>query len=356
MNSRERVAAALNHEQPDHTPCDYFGTPEIDQALFDYFGVKDVNGVRECLKTDIRYIEIPYTGPELKSFEDGSFEDIWGVIRKPMPNEYGEYAEPVNLPFAKWESVSEAENYSWPSTDDYDYEALAQLCDEFCGKSIAIGRYGIQDFINGVAFGRGVEQVLMDIALEEPVYLYIVEKRHSFFMEHIEKALKAGKGKIDLVLCGDDFGSQKDALISPATFIKLFADKKKEFFDMVHSYGAKISHHSCGSTVKLIPEFIKAGMDCLETIQPQASGMNPFKLKEDFGNEISFHGAVDVQGWLQEAGQDEIREHIGKLMEKVGKGGGFIIGPCHNIQPDTPLDNVITMYETIANSRGTSIR
>ena len=271
MTSRERVKAAFGHVQPDSTPCDFFTTPEIHRALYDHFTVSDDDDLLDRLGIDIRYVEPPYAGPELPAYDDGSVTDIWGIISKPMPNEYGDYAEPVNFPYAKWKTVEEAKRFQWPSPECYDYGATAALCDKYPGLAVATGGYGVQDFINGVAFGRGVEQVLLDIATEDPVYLFIVEKRHSFFMEQIERTLAAARGRIDFVLCGDDFGSQRSALISPGTFDRLFTPKKKEFFDMVHSHGAKVSHHSCGSTRALVPRFIDLGMDALQTIQPRAA-------------------------------------------------------------------------------------
>ncbi|GAK60523.1 hypothetical protein U27_00420 [Candidatus Vecturithrix granuli] len=352
MTSKERVQAALAHIQPDFAPCDYFFTPEIHQALLTHFGVTHEDDVRERLGTDIRYINPPYIGPALPQFDDGSTMNIWGIRKKPMPNEYGDYAEPINFPYAKWTTLEEAEAFPWPNPDWYDYSSIPALCDQYPEYCLATGSFSVQDFINGVAFGRGVEQTLIDIAQRDPVYLYIVEKRHQFYMEVTERSLQAAKGRIDLVLCGDDFGTQRDLLISPRTFDRLFAPKKQEFFEMVHSYGAKISHHCCGSSAKLIPRFIQIGMDALQTIQPQAAGMNPYQLKEQFGSQITLHGAVDVQGWLQAATPTEIEREILRLMEVVGAGGGFILSPCHNLQPDTPLENVLAMYRAVARYRG----
>jgi len=170
-------------------------------------------------------------------------------------------------------------------------------------------------------------------------------------MELIERTLKAAGGKLDLVLCGDDFGAQRGLMISPASFDRLFAEKKKEFFDMVHSYGAKVTHHCCGSSRELIPRFIELDMDALQTIQPQAYGMDPYELKREFHGQIVLHGAVDVQGWLQRATSREIQEEIDHLVEEVGKDGGFIIAPCHQIQPDTPLENVLALYRALAEGR-----
>ena len=368
MTSRERVRAALAHTEPDHTPCDYFATPEIHHALVARFGIAPPSGtsadtgsgvsaaghnaVRDRLGTDIRYIEPPYIGPELPRFDDGSTMNIWGIRRRPMPNEFGEYAEPVGTPYAGWATVEEAERFPWPDPDRFDYTAIPALCARYPDLAIGAGSFGVQDFINSVAFGRGVEQVLIDIASEDPVYLFIVEKRHRFYMTYVERILEAAKGRIDFVLCGDDFGSQKGPLISPRSFDRLFAPKKKELFDLVHSYGARVSHHSCGSTRALIPRFIACGMDALQTIQVRAAGMDPYELKAEFRGRITLHGAVDVQGWLQRAARGEIEEEVERLMDVVGAGGGYILSPSHNIQPDIPVENVLAVYETVARRRG----
>jgi uroporphyrinogen decarboxylase len=351
MTPRERVKAAFAHTQPDFTPCDYFATPEIRQALLEHFGVRTDDEICDSLGTDIRYVNPPYKGPPLPRFDDGSTMDIWGVRRRPMPNEYGEYAEPVEWPYAEWQSVEQAEAFDWPSPDWYDYDAVPRLCGKYAGLAVGTGSFGIQDFINGVAFGRGVEQVLLDIALEDPVYLYLVERRHRFFMAVIERTLEAANGRIDFVLCGDDFGSQRGPLISQATFDRLFAPKKKELFDLAHSCGVPVSHHCCGSTRELIPRFIEIGMDALQTIQPQAAGMDPYELKQAFRGQLVLHGGVDVQGWLQRATTEEVEAEMDRLMDVVGLGGGFILTPCHNIQPDTPTENVLAMYRAVGERR-----
>ena len=351
MTFRERVQAALAYVEPDCTPCDYFATPEIHRALLDHFGVADDDALQDRLGTDIRIINPPYTGPSL-TVPDDAIADIWGVVRKSMPNEYGEYAEPVNLPYAPWTTVDQAEAFDWPSPDWYDYDALPAMCEEYPDLAIGVGSFGIQDFINGVAFGRGVEQVLLDIAMEDPVYLYIVEQRHRFYLEHVERMLEAGKGRVDLVLCGDDFGTQRAPLISGDTFDRLFADRKRALFDLVHSYGAKATHHCCGSSRMLIPRFIEVGMDALQTIQPQAAGMNPYDLKAEFAGRIVLHGGVDVQGGLQRSTPEQVEREVHRLIDEVGKGGGYILGPCHNIQPDTPIENALAIYRAVAKRRG----
>ena len=355
MTPRERVRSTFEHVQPDHTPCDYFGTPEVHEALCRHFGVSDKSQLPDRLGTDLRYIGPPYIGPTLPTYADGSEVNIWGIRKRPMPNEYGEYAEAVNAPYAEWTTVEEVAQFAWPSPDWFDYSAIPAMCERYPDMAIAIGDFSYQDFINGVSYGRGVEQTLMDIALEDPVYMAIVEKRHQFYLTVAERTLAAAKGRIDMVLCGDDLGTQRGLLVSPAQFDSIFAPRKKAFFHLVHSYGAKVSHHCCGSSRALFPRFIELGMDAVQTIQPQAEGMDPYGLKKDFGDAITLHGAVDAQGWLQRATPEQVEAEVNRLMDEVGAGGGYILSPSHNIQPDTPVENALAIYRTIARRRGTSI-
>ena len=144
MTPRELVRVALNHARPDFTPCDYYATPEIHLAFARHFGLGELKstavamggiarvledgGVAERLGSDIRYVSPPYIGPPLPTFDDGSSPNLWGIRRRPMANEYGEYAEPIGLPYAAWGRVEEAQNFPWPDPDWFDYSAIPAAC------------------------------------------------------------------------------------------------------------------------------------------------------------------------------------------------------------------------------------
>ena len=351
MTSRERVLAALNHEQPDAVPSEYFGTPEIEDALLKHFGVDSHDALLTCLGTDLRMVEPDYIGPELKTFEDGSFEDIWGVIKAPMQNEFGAYNESSYLPFEEMTTLEQVAAHRWPSPDWYDYSSLPEKCRQYEGYAVYLGRPGYMDLINGIAFGRGVEQVIMDIATEEPVFLELMDRRARFFLQHCDQALTAAKGRIDILFMGDDYGTQNGLLMHPDTWRKLFKPRMKAMIDLAHSHNAKVVHHCCGSSRAIMEDFIEIGLDCLQTIQPQAVGMDPDELKADFGDRLCFHGAIDVQGGLQNGTPEEIRTMVLDRIATMNQNGGYICGPSHNIQPDTPLENVLAMYEAIQETR-----
>ena len=111
-----------------------------------------------------------------------------------------------------------------------------------------------------------------------------------------------------------------------------------------HAYGAKVMLHSCGSTLPIWPDIIEAGVDIYDTIQPEAANMNPAQLKEKFGDRISFHGAISTQKTLPFGKVKDIVAEVKLRIETMGKDGGYILAPAHNIQPDTPLENILAMY------------
>ena len=345
MTHRERVRAALNHESPDRCPSDYMGTPEINAGLRRHFG--EGVSLLDVLDTDIRKVSPRYVAPARKELPDGSKEDIWGVIRSPMANEYGEYLEPSYLPWQHVATVGEVEAYPWPQADWHDYSVIESQCRDLRGYAIGVGGPGVPDMINGVAFGRGVESVIMGIATEDPVTLALMDHRARYQLAWSERCLAAGKGRIDILFTGDDYGTQNGLLMRPDTWRKLFRPVLQQFVDLAHSHGAKVVHHSCGSTREIMEDFVEMGLDCLQTIQPQARGMDPPDLKAHFGGRLAYHGAIDVQGGLQRATPDEVRAMVLDRIRVMGEGGGYICAPSHNIQPDTPIENVLAMYEAI---------
>lgn len=348
MTSKQRVLTALEHRQPDRVPCNYLGTPEVDAILMANFRTDRMDEVLEKLGVDLRIVEPPYVGPELRRWEDGRFENFWGQIRKPVRNEAGIYNESVEFPYAEFQSVKDVESFRWPGAQWFDFSDLAKQCEAYSDYAIVYGAPGNMDVINGTSFGMGIEKVLYGIALDDPIVYACMEKRFQCCHEISEKALQAGSGMIDILWIGDDYGTQNGLLVSPEQWRQLFFPKLKAFCDLGHKYGAKIMLHSCGSTRPIWPDLIEAGVDIYDTVQPEAVDMNPESLKKEFGDRICLHGTISTQKTLPFGTGDEIAAEVRKRIDTVGKDGGLILAPSHNIQPDTPLENILAMYEAIA--------
>jgi len=347
VTHRERVLTALGHEEGDRCPCDYLGTPEVDELLKEHFATDDMDVVLERLGTDIRIVEPAYVGPELATWDDGRFMNYWGQIRKPIKNEAGTYNESVEFPYAAFESVGDVEKFRWPKVEWFDFSQMVEQCEKYEDYAIVYGSPGNMDLINGTAYGRGVERVIFDIATDDPIGLACREKRFECCYQMSEKALAAANGRIDILWIGDDYGTQNGLLISPETWRRLFFPRLKQMCDLGRKYGAKVMLHCCGSTRKIWDGLIEAGVDIYDTIQPEAAGMNPAELKDEFGERICFHGTISTQRTLPFCSADEVCREVRGRIETVGKGGGFIVAPAHNIQPDTPIENILAVYEEV---------
>jgi uroporphyrinogen decarboxylase len=347
MTHKQRVLTALEHRQPDRCPCDYISTPEVDEKLKEHFRTERMEVVLEKLGVDLRIVEAPYVGPELRTWEDGRFENYWGSIRKPVSNEAGTYNEAVEFPYAEFKTLEDVERFRWPKVEWFDFSKVAEGCKKYSDYAIVFGSPGNMDLINGTSYGRGVEQTIYDIALEDPIGLACMQKRFECCHEISRAGLEAGRGRIDILWIGDDYGTQNGMLMSPEKWRKLFFPRLKEMCALGHEYGAKVMLHSCGSTRPLWPGLIEAGVDIYQTVQPEAKDMDPAELKAEFGGQICLHGTISIQKTLPFGTPQDVAAEVRTRIETVGKNGGLIIAPAHNCQPDTPVENLLALYETV---------
>ncbi|MBN2558754.1 MAG: hypothetical protein JXB33_08380 [Clostridia bacterium] len=346
MNSRERVFAALNYEPFDRMPAHYYGTPEINKALMDRLGLKTRMQIYEYFGCDLRHVSPDYIGPAMRTFEDGSVEGLNGERYQTVSFGHGTYSEPSFLPFENTDDPGELSGFRFPSADWYDYSNIKTRCEELRGFAIEIEGAGTPDFINGIARYRGVQKVMFDVAVEDPVYLALVQKRFDFLYEKTERTLKAAEGLVDIVGLGEDLGDQNGLLISPSSYERLFKEKHKAFIDLAHRYGAKAMMHCCGSCRKLIPTFIGMGLDILEVVQVDTAGMDISELHAEFYGKLAFCGSMSVQHTLPYGSVDDVIREV-ELRKKLFGKGGMIIAPTHHIQAGTPVENILAMYRAI---------
>jgi uroporphyrinogen decarboxylase len=347
MNSKQRFYASIHYEKPDRPPiAPLHAQVDVWKKLYEYFKVTTHEDFQLIVGEDFRSIEPRYIGPELRTFEDGSWEGIWGERYKWVSFGSSANAEAVYHPYATITSIDEAKKLRYPSPDWYDYSVVKEQCQKYDDYALYAGSMGHGDFLNGVAFCRGVQQVLLDVAVEDPVYLYFVERRYEFFYEQIKRILEAGEGKIDVVRFGDDLGTQTGPIINPKTFEKLFAPKYEKFFSLVHQYGAKTMMHSCGSIKAFIPLFIDIGLDILDVVQVDAANMDIEELHRDFYGKIVFSGSISVQNLLRNGSVETIQEEIVRR-KKLFADGGIFIGPTNIMQVDMPIENFVAMCTAI---------
>lgn len=371
MTTKQRFNAITNFSSPDRpmlSPLE--AQNRVWAKLYERFQIPyQVNGDIDTIPTqysgldwhahqvfmskigmEFRGVYPKYIGPKLKTYDDGSWDGIWGERWKQSRySSSGTYEETIFLPFAEIDSVTDLKAMQFPCADWFDYNEIETLCDMNDGHIIIAEGPGSADFINGIAFGRGVEQVLIDIATEDPVYLYLVEKRFEYTYERVKRTLEAAKRKIDIVRFGEDLGTQLAPIINPESFKKIHAPKYRMLFELVHLYGAKTMLHSCGSVRSFIPILIDLGLDILEVVQVDAKDMDIKGLHKDFHKKIIFSGSMSVQSLLVRGSPEEIKTEI-NLRKELFHDGGLIIGPTNIMQVDMPIENFIAMCDSIKES------
>ena len=348
MDSRERAFLAVTRQRPDRIPIDFWASPGLLSKLQSETAASSEEFL-ESHDVDFRYIAGPdYIGPPLTSRGPDSV-DIWGVPRKlvqvKLRGGIEHYAEVARPPLADASAVEQILAYHhWPSPDWFDYRAIEHQCDQVLRNKRAVVFAG--DRLNRVAqlkpamYLRGMEQILIDMALSPGIAHAIFRKIREFYLAYLEHILEAAKGKIDIVLTGDDFGAQNGLLVSAATWDEFLSEGFAQYLGLANSRGAKTMHHTCGSVAPLIPRMIACGLDVLQSLQPEAQGMRPSDLKAQFGPHIAFHGGVSIQRTMPFGTREDVHAEVKELAHTMGEGGGYIFCTAHNLQADTPVENV----------------
>lgn len=351
LTPRERVLRAVNHVQPDRPPITIYVTPEIDCALRNHFSPADYIQAfevdfRAVAPRDLRAPRIPEPGSGIARY------DIWGTGYRDVPNNAGGvYSEACDLTLARLQTMDDVLAHPWPSPDDYDYSVIPEQIECVDDHAVYLGSGSIPDIINGVGRGRGMEQVLVDIITQDEVGIAIIDRRVDFWYEWCRRGLEAGGGRIDILCLGEDLGSQKGPTMSPETFDSFFRPRLQKFISLAHEYGAKAMLHSCGSTRLLQPKLIEMGLDILDAVQPEPVGMDPEELKREFGSRLTYCGMMSTQHTLPHGTVEQCRAEARHRIDIIGRGGGYIFAPAHCIQPDTPLENILAIYEEVTGKR-----
>ena len=353
MNPRERVLSAIAHREPDRVPWDYWAAPEVTERLMGELGLADSEALLRHFGVALRYVEGPgFVGQERRRFEGGVVEDLWGVRRKKVTVDSAHgpwtYKHVVDYPLAAAESVQEIENYpGWPSPDWWDYSGLAAQCGAHDGYAVVNkgDRLDRTAQLKPMMYLRGVEQAYLDLTLNPRLVEAMIARIRDYYLAYNEKVFKEIQGKADIFMMGDDFGTQNGPMMSPAMWRRFFREGFRAYIDQAHRFGLKVMHHTCGSVKYLMEEFIDAGLDILQALQPGARDMDLATLKREYGAHITFHGSMDIQHTLPQGAPGDVRAEVRKRLEAAREGGGFIIGTAHNILPDTPTENILALFE-----------
>lgn len=340
MTPKERWLAVLQRKIPDRIPMDYWATPEVSEKIKKHFGFETIEKIFEKLNIDHPLDVSPkYIGPKIPE----GF-DIYGCKSRKVDYGTGTYSECITHPLAEFNSVEEIEkNYTWPSIDRYDFTVIKKQIE---GKEeYPIRGGGSEPFLLYKNL-RGMEQAFIDLIENPEIVEYCLDKLFDFCYQNTLRIYETIPGKIMITYVAEDLGGQETLMYSPSQIKKFLIPRMKKMMDLARQAGAFVFFHSDGAVREILPDMIEAGIDVLNPVQWKCKGMGREGLKRDFGNKIAFHGGVDNQQTLPFGTVEDVKKEVIENIKILGKEGGYILAPCHNIQPVTPVENIITMYET----------
>jgi len=370
LKPRERVSRALNFQEPDRVPTDV-GTSAATgitkgayERLVEFLGITDPQGsvnhlmfqtitaderVLKKLGVDFRtvYYRPPdnnrgYFGP------DDTHTNEWGITLKRPKN--GFYYDIINHPLREAE-IEDIERHDWP--DPYDPGRTAGVAEEaqdlYQNSNYAIFGPGLEGgFFELSWYLRGMDRFLMDLLINKEFARTLMRKIVDYRKTVIDRYLQAAGKYLDVYYYGDDIAMQTNPLMSMETYREMVKPFQKELFAFIKERtDAKLFYHTCGSITDYLEDLIEIGVDIINPVQVSARNMDTKELKKRFGKRLIFWGAVDTQRVLPFGGTLEVEEEVKRRIKDLAPGGGYVLGAVHNIQPDVPPENILTMFETV---------
>lgn len=359
MTPRQRVLEAINHTEPDCVPIDFWATDDVYDRLAAKWRLADRDAVLERIGVDLRY----FNGPALMGVArppdaDGIITDHWGVRRKYNTvtgarrdgTEYTwTYKHLAASPLAGMTSAAEIDKYDWPTADIWDYSGVRAACRAIrdAGYAVVAGadRLDRTAQLKPAMYLRGIEQFMADLVLEPAMAECILEHIGNYYLEYNRRFFEAADGMIDIFFMGDDMGTQVSTWVSPEMYRRFFRNRFAAYCELAHEFDMKVMYHTCGKVTTLVGDFVEAGLDILQSLQPAAMGDDIAVIKREYGKDLSFQGGIDIQDVLPKGTPADVARHVHDQVEILAPGGGYIFGTAHNILPDTPTENVLALIE-----------
>ncbi len=371
MTNRERVAAAFDHRQPDRTPVslgttivdgmtrfalhryeEYLGRevtrPQVTSRIMQTAAVPE--WIWESLGMEFRPVRhVNSLTPDTTYLEDGSYIDCFGITWKKSEM----YFDPVQGPWFGDVSEAQVRNQPWvdPRHASAWYREAARR--EECRRLREAGFVVVADLVSfgtfeQAAWMRGFSDLLAGFYEDPKLTAAVFEKTTETALGMFEAQLSAIGDLIDVVCHGDDMGMQDRAFFSAELYDRFIKKHHRRVIDLIKSKTkAKVFLHTCGSVHELIPGLIEVGVDILNPIQTTARNMQPEMLKREFGKDIVFWGGIDTQQTLQNGSDGQIQDEVRRLVDVLGKDGGYVLAPSHNLQSAVEPRKVQVLFQAL---------
>lgn len=348
MTARERVRRTFNFEKTDRVTIGYDANQGIHKRLCSCLGVpcdkKEV--LYEALGVDYYELRPRYIGPQLFAVPPGrQVDQLEGAVMRWVEHPTGGYWDFCDFPLQDAEEEAFA-SFPVPNADDFDYETAAEEAEYFGRKfALHVGNPGMADIINSNGRLMGMEDVLCHLFTGEEYVMDFIRKRVDFQLKMLERTIQAAGDRMDFLWIGEDLGTQIGPMLSLELYRKRLKPLHKLFVDLADSYHLPVLVHTCGSSSWFYEDFLDIGVKGVDTLQPEAVNMSPKYLEEQFGGRLNFRGCISTAGPLAEGTAEDTRNICKETLEIMMKKRGYHFAPTHMIQDNTPVENVLAMYQ-----------
>jgi uroporphyrinogen decarboxylase len=273
--------------------------------------------------------------------------DMWGVPYK--ATEDWDHCVVDGAPMRQ-ATLDNIDDFQWPDPNDPEqFKGLREKAKYlYENTDYVIGADAIKAGIlmNALQM-RGYDQFFMDLVIDKEFAEALMDRILDTLKQMWSRYMEEVGPYVQIAYVTDDLGSQSSLLISPKLFREMLKPRMKELHDHIKSLAdVKLMFHTDGAVLPLVGDFLEMNVDILNPVQTSVSGLeDTFALKEAFGDRLSFHGAIDVQQMLPNASTGELEREIARRIYDLGRNGGYILAPCHNIGHDIPPENVVTLFE-----------
>lgn len=369
MTSRDRVLTALNHEEPDRVPL-FLGTSGVTtllgsgyERLKAHLGIE--GGPARWLSKPLQYAWMDeevlqrlgsdgrpmVAGPSpsrlAREVSDTEMVDAWGC--RWQRREGVAYYDVVEPPFQN-ATLEDLDSYPWPDlTHPSRFAGLAARC-----KAIQDAGYAVV-FLSGLTLFeqayimRGIENYLADMLADEEFFTALITRLKNLAIPCVRALLKEVGPYVDVLVTGDDLGTQESTLMAPADYRRLIKPHQAELLAEIKRHTrAKIFFHSDGDIYPLLGDLAEIGVDLVNPVQVSAGKMaDTARLKREFGKRLSFCGAIDTNQVMPNGTTAEVRAEVRRRIHDLAPGGGYVAAAVHCIQPDVPPENIVAMCEAV---------
>lgn len=337
MNRKERVVAALQHRSSDIIPhfCEF--TEQARTLIAPYFEREDFEDT--TLGNHLSYFQ--YWGwPTELDFQGkpGHFKDEYGVVwnRSGVDKDIGVVDQPI---------IIEPDITRWPEPI-FDERRFRTAVERIIHKdSDQFKFFGIGFSLYERAWSYlTIEEALYNMAAEESFMHELFERICAYNLKLIAIL---NEYPLDAIYFGDDWGQQKGTIMGPANWRKYIKPHLAKMYAAARSKGKYVIQHSCGDIQEIFPDLIEIGLDCYQTFQTEIYDISSFK--REFGNDLAVWGGISTQQLLSHASPDEIFRETVRIMQIMGRNGGYIAAPTHAVAHDISYEQIMAMQKVFQN-------